>query len=96
MPPPNQATSPLRAAADLLGWTVYLSVMGGGFPDLTLFTFPPAPVTETDGHYAQAEGNLSAQDVASPLPRNGDAPGDAAQVLMRERAPADLAAAGSF
>jgi len=63
MPPPNQTASPLRAAADLVGWAFYLTVMGGGVPDLTFLTLSPPPATPigTNGHRGAAELLLEAQ-----------------------------------
>lgn len=96
MPPPSQTTSPLRAAADFVGWAFYLTVMGGGVPDLTFLTVTPQPATPigTNGHRSAAELLLEAQPAPSPAAREAGRTRDA-QVTMAdwER---DLVRAGSF
>lgn len=58
-PPPDSVASPIPSPAELLGWVAYLTVMGGGLPDLTLLTIQPAPLPLAEPVASDREDEVS-------------------------------------
>jgi len=98
-PPPDSVASPIPSLAELLGWVAYLTVMGGGLPDLTLLTVQPAPLPLTQPVASDPEdevpGAVAQRSPCADAPEY-QLPTVEVRVLAPQPEQADFVGVGSF